>query len=143
MTLGRLGDSICSLWAASADRAGVPARRRTSATTMMKDLGVAPAVAARSVKVGAALRTVPALASVVKDAGLSGEHTAAVVSSLDHISKRVGPVDADQRDGLVSNLLAQAHSGTPNDVNVWARATALRLAPPERARTGRREPQPQ
>lgn len=131
VALCHLGDSMRSLWAASADRAGLPARRRTNATTMMKDLGVAPIAAARSVKVGAALPSVPALASVVKDAGLPGDHAAAVVSGLDHISRRVGSVDADQRDGFVSNLLAQAHSGTPNDVQVWARAAALRLAPPD------------
>ncbi|MFW0790320.1 DUF222 domain-containing protein [Gordonia sp. CPCC 205333] len=127
--LRNLADALLARAACAVDKAGVASRKRDTVANMLAALGVPPAVASRVVKVATALRLVPGLESATREARLSGEHAAAMVTGLEFIAKRVEDLDSTQRDTVASNLLAQALSGTPSDVVTWARKAALELAP--------------
>ncbi|GAB19106.1 hypothetical protein GOEFS_075_00270 [Gordonia effusa NBRC 100432] len=127
--LRNVADALLTRVAGAAESAGVAVRKRDTAANMLVSLGIPPFVASRLMKVARTLRLLPGLASTTRDARLSGEHAAAVVTGLAHITNRVKDLDSDERAALVSNLIAQAVSGTPNDVTTWARKTALELVP--------------
>ncbi|GAB19508.1 hypothetical protein GOEFS_090_00030 [Gordonia effusa NBRC 100432] len=131
--LRNAADALLTRATAAVERSGVAARKRDTATNMLIALGIPPVVAGRITKVAKALRLFPTLDSTTREARLSGEHAAAVVTSLEYITKRATDLDVDEKGDLMSNLLGQASAGTPHDVTTWARKTALELVPDDAA----------
>lgn len=91
--------------------------------TLLRILGVAPAVAARIVYLATRIESIPKAARDFGDGRLSLEHTEAVARGLDVITSRaVEPVSEPERATRELSLLAQAISGaTPREIRDKAR----------------------
>ncbi|CDO10021.1 HNH endonuclease [Mycolicibacterium cosmeticum] len=115
-------DHVISSATAAAERLRIPARRHLhSATDLLTALGVAPAAAARAVRVGRAAHTLPALTAAQRLGGIGIEFADAVGRGIVHIDKRT-PLSEEDRAGVVRKLMVQA---TPADVAKKARAIAI------------------
>lgn len=105
------------------DRLGVTKKWGGSLRQLLMDMGCAPAVASRLVRVGTVL---PGLAYVGRHARVgdfSLEHADAVVAGLVHIERRSGvDFDPGDRAGFENALVAQVFSGaSPAEVAATAR----------------------
>ncbi len=100
--------------------------------TLLRQAGMAPAVAHRYVRVGTALDDIPSVASYAVDGALSGEHMDSIVKGLNHIARRNPDLPEDDRTDCVRGLLAEALTATPSSVSARARHMALVLSPPDK-----------
>ncbi|MBT0568693.1 HNH endonuclease, partial [Williamsia sp. CHRR-6] len=94
--------------------------------------GCAPTVAARAMRVGRGIDVLDMTARYSRDALLSGEHVAAVVSGVGHAATRCrAPIGSDLITDLESRLIAAALSGaTPSEISNTARGYAIDHTPP-------------
>ena len=116
------------------DGRGIATRRGGGSTAkLLQQAGMAPAVAHRYVRVGAALDDIALVASYAVDGSLSGEHVDAIVKGLGHIDRRNSDLSGEDRADCVRGLWAEALSATPAAVSVRARHMALVLSPPDKA----------
>ncbi|HEY9314712.1 HNH endonuclease signature motif containing protein [Williamsia sp.] len=116
------------------DGRGIATRRGGGSTAkLLQQAGMAPAVAHRYVRVGAALDDIALVASYAVDGSLSGEHVDAIVKGLGHIDRRNSDLSGEDRADCVRGLWAEALSASPAAVSVRARHMALVLSPPDKA----------
>ena len=115
------------------DRRGVAASQGRTLRELLITLGCAPAVAARLVRIGAALPSLPTLAAHAADGAIPSEHVDAIVKGINHIQARApGPIDQEARFEQVTDLLGQFFSGaTPADIGARARRLGNRHAAAE------------
>ncbi|GAC57380.1 hypothetical protein GOHSU_18_01350 [Gordonia hirsuta DSM 44140 = NBRC 16056] len=113
---------------ATAERIAIPARKRVrSGGALLVELGMAPAVAYRTARLGAALEQVPAVTRGMRDGSVSAEFGDAVVRGLGFVGNRVA-LDHDARTQVTTSLMVQVN---PAKVEAKAREWAIRLAPAE------------
>lgn len=100
-------DHLIATTVATVERLGIPARKglKTGAD-MLTAIGVAPATAHRSARIGRATRALPTVTRALRDGALSAEHADAVINGLGHITARVD-LDDDQRAQAVTTLIVQ------------------------------------
>ena len=115
------------------DRRGVAASQGRTLRELLITLGCAPAVAARLVRIGAALPVLPTLAAHAAYGAIPSEHVDAIVKGINHIQARApGPIDQEARFAQVTDLLGQFFSGaTPADIGARARRLGNRHAAAE------------
>ena len=118
-------DAAQSVLVRAAERAGVPFRRRVrSAAGLLTAIGVAPAVAHRTVRNGHHADRLEAVGRALRDGSLSAEMADAVGTGVAGVDRRVG-LDEAERGVLARKLLLQT---TPGEVAAAARGEAIRLA---------------
>ena len=132
-TVRNVVDHLAAVVTGVLDRCGVAASQGRTPRELLITLGCAPAVAARLVRVGAALPSLPTAAAHAADGAISGEHIDAIVKGINHIRARSpGPVDEAARCGQVTDLLGQFFSGaTPADIGARSRTLGNRHAAAE------------
>ena len=115
------------------DARGIAKRTgRGSTAGLLKDAGMAPAVAQRYVRVGTALDAIGSVASYAVDGTLSGEHVDAIVKGINHIERRIPDLPDADRTECVRGLLHEAFAAAPAAVSARARHMALVLSPPDK-----------
>ncbi|WP_279101200.1 HNH endonuclease [Gordonia bronchialis] len=109
---------------------GVAKKQGRTMRELLIVMGCAPAVASRLLRVSSGLGDLPRLAGHTADGTISGEHADAVVRGITHIRSRNGePLSDDQRQQLVTDLLAHTFSGaTPSEITNRARELGNELA---------------
>ncbi|CAJ1503373.1 DUF222 domain-containing protein [[Mycobacterium] kokjensenii] len=126
VTVGNLVDHLIASAAAAAERLDIPARKQLrSGADLLIGLGVAPAAAYRSARVG---RAAPQLAALTRAQCLGAvgiEFADAVGTGIGHIADRVELSDSEVAR-LVTKLMIEA---TPAAVGRKARAIAIAAAP--------------
>ncbi|MFZ2238451.1 MAG: DUF222 domain-containing protein [Gordonia amarae] len=112
------------------DRLGVATKWGGSVRQLLIDMGCAPSVASRLVRVGASLPGLAYTGRHTRDGDISLEHADAVVTGLVHIERRAGTgFDSDERAGFENALVAQVFSGaSPAEVAATARGIGNDLA---------------
>ena len=112
------------------DRLGIAGAQGRTLRELLITSGCAPGVAARWIRIGAALPVLPTLVAHCADGAISGEHMDAIVKGINHIAARApNPVDEAARFGQVTDLLGQYFSGaTPAEIGARARTLGNRLA---------------
>ncbi|WOC11456.1 HNH endonuclease signature motif containing protein [Gordonia sp. MP11Mi] len=117
-------DAAQSVLVRAAERAGVPARRRVrSAAGLLTAIGVAPAVAHRTVRNGRHADRLEVVGRGTRDGSLSSEMADAIGKGVALIEQRVDVGEA-QRQRLARKLVVHA---TPGDVATAARREAIGL----------------
>lgn len=130
-----LFNHVLAATAAAVEHAGVPAREYVrSSAELLTGLGVAPASAYRTARVGRAAHALAAVTRAQRLGGVSIEFADAVGKGIAHIASRSELSEADTAE-LVTKLMIQT---TPAEVNKAARAIAISRAS-ESARTGESE----
>ncbi|WP_454164916.1 DUF222 domain-containing protein [Gordonia iterans] len=128
LRLRNIADHALARMASAAGRVGLPARKKVRSTTnLLTELGAAPAVAHRIVRLGATLQSVPQVARAMRDGALAAERGDAVVRGLAHVAARVDLSD-EQRQTVIDSLMVHT---VPKHVEDRARRWALELAPDE------------
>ncbi|CAJ1504643.1 DUF222 domain-containing protein [[Mycobacterium] kokjensenii] len=126
VTLGNLIDHLIASAVAAAERLGIPARKHLrSGADLLIGLGVAPAVAYRSARVGRAAPQLAALTRAQRLGAVGIEFADAVGVGIGHVADRVGLSD-DEVARLVTKLMIET---TPAAVGRKARAIAIAAAP--------------
>lgn len=124
VTLRNLIDHQLSTHTAALERLGVAKRAGGRTKGLLIEMGLAPTVAARLVRIAGDLTQLTRTTAQAGDGHLSGEHVDAVVRGIRHVEKRApdGLTD-EQRRTVETDLLAQASSGaTPAEIADRARA---------------------
>lgn len=112
--------------ASTADRMDIAGRKHVRTVgNLLKEMGLAPAVAQRTARLGKSLDSVPEVARGMRDGAVSAEFGDAVVRGLDFVGRRVELAE-EVRQKVVHSLMVQT---VPSAVETKARAWALRLAP--------------
>ncbi|WP_343287336.1 hypothetical protein [Gordonia sp. SID5947] len=130
MELRNLVDHLLTIHAEALDRLGVATQSGAKTRNLLMEMGAAPGVAARWLRIGAALASLQRLPDYAGDGVFSGEHVDAMVQGLAHIARRAA-------DGLCEQerleheraLIAQTLSGaTPKELEQTARAIGNQIA---------------
>ncbi|MFW0793999.1 HNH endonuclease signature motif containing protein [Gordonia sp. CPCC 205515] len=119
-TLGHLL-SVC---AAEMDRLGVATQSGGKIKPLLIEMGLAPSVADRVLRIGRGLPAMQLLPGYAEDGVFPIEHLDAIVAGLGHVERRAldGLCDEEKRE-VESALIAQAASGaTPTEITDKARA---------------------
>ncbi|MFW0793713.1 HNH endonuclease signature motif containing protein [Gordonia sp. CPCC 205515] len=119
-TLGHLL-SVC---AAEMDRLGVATQCGGKIKPLLIEMGLAPSVADRVLRIGRGLPAMQLLPGYAEDGVFPIEHLDAIVAGLGHVERRAldGLCDEEKRE-VESALIAQAASGaTPTEITDKARA---------------------
>ncbi|WP_078058626.1 HNH endonuclease signature motif containing protein [Mycolicibacter icosiumassiliensis] len=126
VTLRNLLDHVIASAVAASERLGIPARKHLrSGAGLLTGLGVAPAPAYRSARVGRAAHLLPALTRAQRLGAVGIEFADAIGKGITHITNRVPLSDAELAQ-VVTKLMVQT---TPAAVNNKARAIAIATAP--------------
>lgn len=115
--------------AAAFDATGAADKVGSTTRGVLIEMGFAPAVAHRSVRIGAGIDSLPKLGACAADGYLATECVDAVVRGMTIIEKRT-PTDLsdDDRERYESELLARAFSGaTPTEIADHARTISHRI----------------
>jgi Domain of unknown function (DUF222)/HNH endonuclease len=130
LTLRNLVDHLAATAAGGLVQLGLAARQGRTPREVLIALGCAPSVAARLIRIGVAMASLPTLTAHAADGAISAEHVDAIVKGITHIAARSAePVDEDARFGQVTDLLGQFFSGaTPAEIDDRARRLGNRVA---------------
>ncbi|MDV7133136.1 HNH endonuclease [Williamsia muralis] len=100
--------------AAIIDRLGVAKSMGSTTSKVVQANGVAPAAAARWLRIGTGLAGLERTAGYFRDGFLSAEHVDAIVRGISHVRGRMaGVMSDDYRCEVEGKLLAHAISGAP------------------------------
>ncbi|GAA4744325.1 HNH endonuclease signature motif containing protein [Gordonia alkaliphila] len=133
LRLRNVVDYSLSAACAAIERSGLPARKHVrSAAAIVTELGAAPAVAHRAVRIGWAIADegLRPVTSGIRDGAVSAEKGDAVVTGIGHVDGRVVDLSEEESARVVHSLMVQT---TPARVKEKARAWAIKLAPAEPA----------
>ncbi|GEE00859.1 HNH endonuclease [Gordonia spumicola] len=108
----------------AADRVGIPVRKRLSMPSLLVEIGVAPAVAHRTVRNGRHAERLDSVGRGMRDGYLSPEMADEVGRGVAAVDKRV-PLDNVEKQTLARKLLLNF---TPGEVKAAAKAEGIRLA---------------
>ncbi|MBT0567368.1 HNH endonuclease signature motif containing protein [Williamsia sp. CHRR-6] len=124
-------DDLLARSAGHCERMGTAKRCGMKTAELLVRNGCAPAVAARAMRVGRALDVLDSTGRYSRDAVVSGEHIAAVVTGVAHAARRCrAGLESDLLTRLESQLLAAAVSGAaPAEISNAARAFAIEHEP--------------
>ncbi|WAC56361.1 HNH endonuclease [Gordonia sp. SL306] len=130
MELRNIVDHLLAVHAAALDRLGVARQSGGKTRTLLIEMGAAPGVAARWMRIGAALESLQRLPGYAADGVFSGEHVDAIVQGLVHIASRAADGLCDEeRLEHERALIAQALSGaTPKEIEKIARGLGNQVA---------------
>ena len=105
------------------DRLGVTRKWGGSLRKLLIDMGCAPSVASRLVRVGTSLPGLAYVGRHTRDGDFSLEHADAVVAGLAHIERRAGAeLGIEDRFEFENSMVAQVFSGvSPSEVAATAR----------------------
>ena len=133
LRLRNVVDYSLSAACAAIERSGLPARKHVrSAAAIVTELGAAPAVAHRAVRIGWAIadEVLRSVTRGIRDGAVSAEKGDAVVTGIGHVDGRVVDLSEEESARVVHSLMVQT---TPARVKEKARAWAIKLAPAEPA----------
>ncbi|MFW0784154.1 HNH endonuclease [Gordonia sp. CPCC 206044] len=130
MEVRNLVDHQLAVHVAAMDRLGVAQRSGGRTRGLLIEMGAAPAVADRWLRIGTALNRLERIAAYSADGVFSGEHVDALVRGMAHIDQRAPePLSAGSVIEHELALIAQAFSGaTPREVLAAARARGNQIA---------------
>ncbi|MFW0785326.1 HNH endonuclease, partial [Gordonia sp. CPCC 206044] len=130
MDVRNLVDHQLAVHVAAMDRLGVAQRTGGRTRGLLIEMGAAPAVADRWLRIGTALDRLERVAAYAADGVFSGEHVDAVVRGMAHIDQRAPePLSAGSVIEHELALIAQAFSGaTPREVLAAARSRGNQIA---------------
>ncbi|AZG46842.1 HNH endonuclease [Gordonia insulae] len=130
MELRNIVDHQLAVHAAALDRLGVARRSGGTTRNLLMQMGAAPAVASRWLRIGAAMSMLQRLPGYAGDGVFSGEHVAAMVAGLAHIDRRAADGLCDEeRLEHERALIAHALSGaTPREIEKVARGLGNQVA---------------
>lgn len=116
-------DHHAAAGAATLDRLGVAHPSTGTTSALLITMGVAPALAHRWLRIGAAQTPTSRLPGYTADGAISGEHADAIISGITHIARRAPDgICHQERADIEHTLIAQAISGaTPADIAKTAR----------------------
>lgn len=105
------------------ERRGVARKQGRKMREVLQEMGVAPAVTARWLRVGSVTAAMPILGHHAEMGRVSSEHADAIARGFEHVRLRSPePFDADARQKTMISLLAQQTSGaTPAEIAKHAR----------------------
>lgn len=123
VTIRNLADHHAASITARIETLGIPEKQGRKIREILRDMGVAPYIAARWLRDGNALAATPELARMTGLGAMSGEHADAVVKGINHIDTRARePLAADARRTYMTTLLAHATAGAiPSGISSLAR----------------------
>lgn len=123
VTIRNLADHHAASITARIETLGIPEKQGRKIREILRDMGVAPYIAARRLRDGNALAATPELARTTGLGAMSGEHADAVVKGINHIDTRARePLAANARRTYMTTLLAHATAGAiPSDISFLAR----------------------
>ncbi|GAA3707227.1 hypothetical protein GCM10022238_22980 [Gordonia hankookensis] len=130
MELRNVVDHLLAVHAAALDRLGVAKQSGGTTRNLLIEMGAAPGVASRWLRIGAALASLQRLPAYAGDGVFSGEHVDAIVLGVAHIIRRATADLCDQeRLEHERALISQAMSGaTPKEIGQTARELGNQIA---------------
>ncbi len=130
MGLRNVVDHQLAVHAGALDRLGVARQTGGKTRALLIEMGAAPTVADRWLRIAAALSTLERVAAYSGDGVFSGEHVDALVRGMGHIEKRSPePLSEVSRIEHQLALIAQAFAGaTPREVLDTARTLGNQVA---------------
>ncbi|GGF32881.1 HNH endonuclease [Williamsia phyllosphaerae] len=129
VALRAVADDVLARLSAQAERVGTAKRSGMSLRELLCANGMAPAVAARVIRLGRAMQVLTRVARHSRDASVSAEHLDAVARGVEHVVRRTGEtVDSEAIGGLEGSLIGQAVAGAaPAEIVERARAVAIEM----------------
>ncbi|WP_052688983.1 HNH endonuclease signature motif containing protein [Williamsia herbipolensis] len=129
VALRAVADDLLARLSDQAERVGTARRAGMRLRELLCANGVAPAVAARVIRLGRAIAVLPGLARHSRDATLSAEHLNAVARGVSHVVGRTGEtIDSEAIGEVERSLIGYAVAGnTPVEINDRARAAAIEM----------------
>ncbi|WAC57820.1 HNH endonuclease [Gordonia sp. SL306] len=130
MELRNIVDHRLAVHAAALDRLGVATQSGGTTRILLMEMGAAPGVATRWLRIGAALATLQRLPGYAGDGAFSAEHIDAIVHGMAHIVRRAADgLCGEERLEHERALIAQAMSGaTPTTIEQVARGRGNQVA---------------